>query len=98
MDRTPKKFVKQQVGPYAWEVAPPGSRAIYPLLRVGAGTLINDDGKIEIDQRLHDLDSPYAIDPSEEISIPSPVGELLLPPIKDLIARWNNGIFFYEVA
>ena len=91
---------KQQVGPYAWEVAPPGSRAIYPLLRVGAGTLINDDGKIEIDQRLHELDSPYAVHPTQRF--PSPEGELngqlLLPRIGDLIERWNNGILFYEVA
>tara|TARA_Y100001938_G_C8069676_1_gene422366 strand:- start:668 stop:967 length:300 start_codon:yes stop_codon:yes gene_type:complete len=89
-------MAKQQIFPGEWAQGPKDHRAIFELLRVGAGTRLTPDNTIEIDP---DIVGSYAVTRDTEIR-PGIRGRLSIDtfPLGELLDRWHAGERWVPVA
>jgi len=82
-------MAKQQITPGEWSSGPANHRAIYELLRVGAGTFVSPDNKILINP---EIVGSNAVTRETDIR-PGIKGRLSIESysLGDLLDRWNAG-------
>lgn len=80
---------KEQITSCQWAKRPDNHRAIYPLLRVGAGTIRTNGGSIEINPEVEGL---WAVDRDTQIR-PGIKGQVAIDTVSlgELMDKWNAG-------